>query len=246
MAGRRGVSAAGSGLLHGAKRTGMEKFISMEKQYILFDLDGTLTDSMEGITKSVQYALNKMGIAVEDYHDLDFFVGPPLRDTFRDYYFMSEEEVEEAVRLYREYYTPKGIFENSVYEGIPELLEHLVEAGKTLYVATSKPTDFAEMILEHFELDQYFDFVAGSTMEEGRTKKSDVIAYLLDECQLVDTSELIMVGDRSHDVLGARELDIPTIGVLYGYGTKKELKDAGADYIVKNVEELEECLLSED
>lgn len=226
--------------------TGMEKFISMEKQYILFDLDGTLTDSAEGITKSAQYALNAMGIPVENHQELSFFVGPPLRDTFRDYYHMTEEEIDEAVRLFRVYFRPRGIFENEVYEGIPELLEHLTEAGKILMVATSKPTDFAEMVLEHFHLDQYFDFVAGATMEEGRTKKADVIAYLLEECQLVDTSELIMVGDRAQDVIGAREMGIPTIGVLYGYGSKKELKEAGADYIVKSIEELEEVLLSED
>ena len=207
--------------------TGMEKFISMEKQYILFDLDGTLTDSAEGITKSAQYALNAMGIPVENHQELSFFVGPPLRDTFRDYYHMTEEEIDEAVRLFRVYFRPRGIFENEVYEGIPELLEHLTEAGKILMVATS-------------------NFVAGATMEEGRTKKADVIAYLLEECQLVDTSELIMVGDRAQDVIGAREMGIPTIGVLYGYGSKKELKEAGADYIVKSIEELEEVLLSED
>lgn len=218
----------------------------MEKQYILFDLDGTLTDSAEGITKSAQYALNAMGIPVEDPQELSFFVGPPLRDTFRDYYQMTEEEIDEAVRLFRVYFRPKGIFENQVYDGIPQLLEHLTEAGKILMVATSKPTDFAETVLEHFHLDQYFDFVAGATMEEGRTKKADVIAYLLEECQLVDTSELIMVGDRAQDVIGAREMGIPTIGVLYGYGSRKELKDAGADYIVKSIEELEEVLLSED
>lgn len=218
----------------------------MEKQYILFDLDGTLTDSMEGITKSAQYALRGFGIEVEDYTELSFFVGPPLRETFQKHYGFNEEETDEAVRLYREYYRPIGIFENTVYEGIPEMLANLSEAGKTLLVATSKPTDFAEQILEHFELDQYFDFVAGATMEEGRTKKADVIAYLLEECQLVDTSELIMVGDRCHDVLGAKELGIPSVGVLYGYGSKQELKEAGADYIVKTVEELEELLLRED
>lgn len=218
----------------------------MEKQYILFDLDGTLTDSMEGITKSVQYALRAFGIEVEDHRELSFFVGPPLKESFQKNYHFTDEEAEEAVRLYREYYRPKGIFENTVYEGIPEMLEHLCDAGKTLLVATSKPTDFAEQILEHFDLDQYFDFVAGATMDQGRTKKADVIAYLLEEYQLVDTSELIMVGDRSHDVLGAKELGIPSVGVLYGYGSKQELKEAGADYIVRTVAELEELLLEED
>ena len=141
----------------------------MEKQYILFDLDGTLTDSMEGITKSVQYALNAMGIEVEDHRELSFFVGPPLKESFQKNYHFTDEEAEEAVRLYREYYRPKGIFENTVYEGIPEMLEHLCDAGKTLLVATSKPTDFAEQILEHFGLKDYFDGVVGSFLDGGRT-----------------------------------------------------------------------------
>lgn len=218
----------------------------MKKQYILFDLDGTLTDPGLGITKSAQHALEALGIIAENPEDLTFFVGPPLKDTFRDYYGMSDEDCDRAVEAFREYFVPTGMFENEIYPGIKDMLETLQNSGKSLMVATSKPTDFAEKILEHFEIDQYFDFVAGSTLEEERTKKSDVIAYLMEECQLVDTSELVMVGDRRYDIEAAKEFDIDTIGVLYGYGSKKELKKAGAGRIVKTVAELEEALLEEE
>lgn len=218
----------------------------MKKQYILFDLDGTLTDPGLGITKSAQHALEAFGIETENLEDLNFFVGPPLKDSFQEHYGMTEEQANRAVAIFREYFVPYGIFENEIYPGIKEMLENLCESGKSLMVATSKPTDFAEQILQHFEIDQYFDFVAGSTMDEERTKKSDVIAYLLEECQLVDTSELIMVGDRSYDIEAAKEFEIDTVGVLYGYGTKKELKKAGADHIVKTVGELEDVLLEEE
>ncbi len=218
----------------------------MKKQYILFDLDGTLTDPGLGITKSAQHALEALGFTVENPEDLTFFIGPPLKDTFREYYGMNEEDCERAVDAFREYFIPYGIFENEIYPGVKEMLETLQESGKILMVATSKPTDFAEQILEHFEIDQYFDFVAGSTLEEERTKKSDVIAYLMEECQIIDTSELVMVGDRRYDIEAAKEFEIDTIGVLYGYGSKKELKKAKADQIVKTVAELQEALLEEE
>lgn len=218
----------------------------MDKQYILFDLDGTLTDPMLGITKSVQYALKHFGIEVNDLKKLTSFIGPPLKDSFMYEYGLSQTEAEEAIQIFREYFVPKGIFENEPYEGIKEFLEHLVDAGKVLFVATSKPVDFAERILECFELDQYFDFVGGATMDEGRSSKEDVIAYLLEECQLIDLDELIMVGDTKYDILGAKEFGIRSVGVLYGYGTKEELEEAGADYIAKDLEELEEILLDEE
>ncbi len=218
----------------------------MKKQYILFDLDGTLTDPGLGITKSAQHALEAFGIETEKLEDLNFFIGPPLRDTFQKHYGMSKKEADRAIQIFREYFIPYGILENEIYPGIKEMLEHLCESGKSLMVATSKPTDFAEQILQHFEIDQYFDFVAGSTMDEERAKKSDIIAYLLEECQLVDPSELILVGDRCYDIEAAKEFEIDTVGVLYGYGSKKELKKAGADYLVKTVSELEDVLLEEE
>lgn len=218
----------------------------MEKQYILFDLDGTLTDPMVGITKSVQHALKSFGIVVEDLNELTPFIGPPLKESFRDIYQMTEEDSEKAVDIFREYFVPKGIYENEVYDGIENMLRNLNEAGKSLIVATSKPIDFAEQVLEYFGLRDYFDYVAGSTLTEGRTKKDEVIAFALDACQLVDMSELIMVGDRKYDVLGAKSFGIKTIGVLYGYGSLTELEEAGADYIVETVEELEKFLLKEE
>ena len=217
----------------------------MKKQYILFDLDGTLTDPMEGITKSVQHALKHYGLIEEDLEKLTPFIGPPLKDSFMEHYGFSEEQATEAIYVFREYFVPRGMFENKVYKGIPELLEALEEAGKTLLLATSKPQDFAEQILEHFDLRKYFEFIAGSDKGETRVRKTDVLEYLLEECQLVDLSELVMVGDRKYDVLGAKQLGIDTVGVLWGYGSEEELEEAGADAIVKNVRELKEYLLEE-
>lgn len=218
----------------------------MDKQYILFDLDGTLTDPMEGITKSVRYALRQFGIEVSDRKKLTTFIGPPLKEKFKEEYQFNDEECELAVKYFREYFVPKGMFLNKPYDGIKELLEHLTDAGKVLFVATSKPVDFAEKILEEFELDQYFDFVAGATLDEGRTAKEDVIAYLVDECQLIDLDELILVGDTKYDILGAKSFGIRSVGVTYGYGKREELEDAGADYIARDIDELEKILLEEE
>ncbi len=218
----------------------------MKKQYILFDLDGTLTDPAEGITKSVQYALKHFGIEEDDLEKLQPFIGPPLMESFMDFYGFSEEQAREAVTYYREYFRPQGIFENEVYKGIPELLEKLTDAGKTLILATSKPVVFAEQILEHFDLRQYFEFIGGSDIEQTRAKKTEILQYILEECQLVDLTELVMVGDRKHDILGAKQFGIDTVGVLYGYGSEEELKEAGADVLVDSVRELGEYLLEEE
>ena len=218
----------------------------MDKQYILFDLDGTLTDPMEGITKSAQHALKHFGIEVKDHTSLAFFIGPPLRDTFKNHYHMSDGQVDEAIRVFREYFEPKGIFENEIYDGVPKMLENLTRAGRSLILATSKPVDFAERVLEYFDIKDYFDFVAGSSMDERRANKEEIIAYALEECQLIDMSELVMVGDRKYDIEAAKEFGIYTIGVLYGYGSKAELKKAGADCLVKSVDDLEEVLLEEE
>ncbi|MBO4478324.1 MAG: HAD family hydrolase [Lachnospiraceae bacterium] len=218
----------------------------MKKQYILFDLDGTLTDPAEGITKSVQYALEKFGIIEEDLTKLQVFIGPPLMESFMDFYGFSEEQAREAVTYYREYFKPTGIFQNEVYKGIPELLKELTDAGKTLILATSKPVLFAEQILEYFDLRQYFEFIGGSDIEQKRAKKSEILQYILEECQLVDLTELVMVGDRKHDIVGAKQFGIDTVGVLYGYGSEEELTEAGADVLVESVRELGEYLLEEE
>lgn len=211
-------------------------------KYILFDLDGTLTDPGIGITNSVMYALKKFNIEVADRASLYKFIGPPLLDSFENYYGMSKEESQQALQYYREYFKPHGLYENEVYDGIEQVLITLKEQGKTLIVATSKPEEFAIEILKHFHLDQYFDFIAGATMDEKRVRKADVIAYALESCGITELASAIMVGDREHDVLGAKEVGLDSIGVLYGYGDYKELKNAGATYIAKNPEDISKII----
>lgn len=214
----------------------------MEKQYILFDLDGTLTDPMIGITKSVQYALRAYGIEVERLEDLCPFIGPPLRDSFMKYYGFDPDQATEAIWKYREYFSVTGLYENKEYAGIKEMLSALQAAGKKLYVATSKPELFAKKILEHFQMAEYFTFIGGASMDEVRVKKGDVIRYVLEENQITDLCQVVMAGDREHDVIGAKEAGVESIGVLYGYGSREELEAAGADKIVSTVEELRNLL----
>lgn len=202
-------------------------------QYVLFDLDGTLTDPMLGITNSVMYALEKFGIHEEDRTKLFKFIGPPLRDSFENFYGFDPEQSEQAVKYYRENYSVKGLYENEVYEGIEDCLKALKDKGCHLIVATSKPEEFAVKIIEHFHLDPYFDYVAGATMDQTRNRKADVIAYALDSCHVTDRSQAVMVGDREHDVFGAAEIGIDSIGVLFGYGDREELEAAGASYIAE-------------
>ncbi|MBE5955849.1 MAG: HAD family hydrolase [Lachnospiraceae bacterium] len=213
-----------------------------KKNTFLFDLDGTLTDPMIGITKSVQYALKNYGIIEEDLWNLTKFIGPPLAQSFQKYYGFSEEESHQAVEYYREYFAPTGKFENVVYDGIPTMLGALKEAGFVLAVATSKPEVFAKDILKHFNLEQYFDFVGGALLH-GRTDKAEVIAYVLENLN-VEKDKVVMIGDREHDSLGAAKNDLDSIGVLYGYGDRVEHEAAGAGHIVETVEELEKYLLS--
>ena len=207
-------------------------------QVILLDLDGTLTDPGIGITNSVAYALKKYQIQVEDRSELYRFIGPPLIESFESFYGFSREQAVEAVGFYREYYRDKGIYENRVYEGIPKLLERLRSAGKTVILATSKPEEFAVRILQHFDLLPYFDVTAGASMDETRTAKAEVIAYGLWKAGITDRAECIMIGDRKHDILGAKKEGIASMGVLFGYGDRKELMEAGADLIAGDVEEI--------
>lgn len=214
----------------------------MKKQQILFDLDGTLTDPMIGITKSVQYALRAYGIQVERLEDLCPFIGPPLRDSFMKYYGFDPDQATEAIWKYREYFSVTGLYENKEYAGIKEMLAALRDEGKKLYVATSKPELFAKKILEHFQMAEYFTFIGGASMDETRVKKGDVIGYVLEENQITDLSQVVMVGDREHDVIGAKEAGIESVGVLYGYGSREELEEAGANEIVSTVEALRNLL----
>ena len=212
------------------------------KQYILFDLDGTLTDAGPGITNSVAYALAQFGISEPDRRKLNPFVGPPLKDSFARYYHFSPEEVSRAIDHYRVYFEEKGIFENALYDGIVPLLAACKEAGKTLVLATSKPRVFAERILTHFQIASFFDFVAGSELDEKtRVNKEEVIEYAL-ESMKIPPSEAVMIGDTKFDILGGKRFSLLTVGVLYGYGSAEELSEAGADHVVGTVEELQELL----
>jgi phosphoglycolate phosphatase len=203
---------------------------------VLFDLDGTLTDSALGIINSVQHALKKYGIEA-DRDFLRCFIGPPLAQSFRKYFNI--EDGAQAVEYYREYYAPKGIFENEVYKGIESVLKHLKENGVQILVATSKPEEYAKQILNHFHLSDYFDGIHGATMDESKVKKEDIIAEAL---SLHPHKKAIMVGDREHDIIGAKANDIASIGVLYGFGSKEELEKISPDYIVESTEALDKLL----
>lgn len=207
-------------------------------QYILFDLDGTLTDPGLGITNSVMHALKKYNIEVEDRSTLYKFIGPPLTESFETYYGFSEEESERAVTYYREYFSEKGLFENTLYPDIEYVLQTLKNQGKTLILATSKPEVYAKQILEYFHLDTYFDFVSGATMDKTRVKKPDIIAYAIEKCNLSDLSKAIMIGDREHDIFGAKSCHMASLGVLYGYGDHHELQKAGANYLAESPKDI--------
>ncbi|RQD68583.1 MAG: HAD family hydrolase [Tindallia sp. MSAO_Bac2] len=215
----------------------------MRYETILFDMDGTLTDSGPGIKNSVIYALKKYGIEVKDREKLNKFIGPPLWDSFEKYYDFSKEEARKAVEYYREYYREKGMFENVVYEGIEDLLRQLKESNRRLLVATSKPEVFSKQILEHFDIAHYFTFVAGSNFDGTRVNKDEVIQYALENCPVSDLSKVLMIGDREHDIIGAKKNGIDSVGVLFGYGDRQELEGAGATYIVENVEEIGKVIL---
>ena len=212
-------------------------------KYILFDLDGTLTDSAPGITASVKYALEKSGEPVPDYPVLCKFIGPPLLYGFMSFCGMSEERAEKAVGYYREYYSVNGIFEGELYPGIKELLSQLFSSNKKVILATSKPEIFAVKILEHFCISDYFYFTAGATLDKTRTEKADVIAYALKSAGITNLSEAVMVGDRFHDIKGAKANGIRSVGVLYGFGSRKELENSGADFIAKDTKQLCQILL---
>ena len=215
-------------------------------KYLLFDLDGTLTDSQEGITKSVSYALINLG--VEDLPD-DIklrFIGPPLKDSFPKYCGFDKETTEKAIALYRERYSKVGKFENRPYEGIPELLKKLKDDNRVLVIASSKPTGFVEDILNKFDLRQYFDIISAADLSGKKCEKEDVIKEALEILNLKNgDKDVVMIGDRHYDINGAKYFNLDSIGVNYGFAfDKNELKDAGATYVVETVKELGELLLS--
>ena len=213
------------------------------KKILLFDLDGTLTDPKEGITKCVQYALKHFGIESET-EELMCFIGPPLVDSFKEFYKMTEDDALVAVEKYRERFRDIGIFENGVYVGISHMLSKCKDMGYIIGLATSKPEEFAIRILEKYELAKYFDEITGSTMDGSRNNKTDVIREAfarmnITECNL---DEVLMIGDREHDIIGAKNCGIESVGVNFGYALDGELQAAGADYIVDSVNELEDLL----
>lgn len=218
------------------------------KEYLLFDLDGTLTDPKLGITTCVQYALKAFGIEEPDLDKLEPFIGPPLKDSFMQFYQMTEEQALAAVEKYRERFKDTGLFENRVYIGIPEMLKKLQKKGMHLAVASSKPTVFVERILEHFGMKQYFEVIVGSELDGTRVNKDEVVAEALKQLfgeRPVEKDKVYMIGDRKFDVEGARIQGVESVGVSYGYGSLQELQEAGADYIVESPGELSYFLLRE-
>lgn len=211
--------------------------------YLFFDLDGTLTDPALGITNSFKYALEYFGRKIPSYETLCTFIGPPLNDTFKNLLNFEDEKIPEAIKKYREYFAEKGLFENSVYPEIPELLSELKQARKKLVVATSKPEDYSVRIIEHFGLTQFFENVCGSLHDTTRTTKDEVISFAIERNNISDKSKILMIGDRKHDILGAKKVGIKSYGVLFGYGSREELETAGADYIAKDISQLRSILL---
>lgn len=208
----------------------------MGYRYIFWDLDGTLTDSAEGIINSVVYALKRFGIEAER-EELYKFVGPPLFDSFREFCGFSENDAEKAVAYYREYFADRGIFENRVYDGIEETLAKLKKKGYKLYVATSKPTEYTVRILDKFGISQYFEYVSGSSLAGNDGSKAAIIKRAVEQSGAA-ASEILMVGDRKFDIEGAKKNGVAAVGVLYGYGSRGELEEAGADYIAESAEDL--------
>lgn len=211
------------------------------KKTILFDLDGTLTDSGEGIINCAILALEHFGCPIPSREEMRVFVGPPLHESFVNH-GVPADKTDEAIAVYRSRYIPIGAYENTPYPGIRELLEKLKAEGHTLYVATSKPEAMSVKILEHFDLAKYFDMICGASMDTSRSSKEDVIAYLLQQSGRADN--IIMVGDTKFDVLGAKHHGIRTVGVSWGYGKVEDMKAAGAFAIANNMDELFEILQS--
>lgn len=219
----------------------------MRWKRLLFDLDGTITDPKVGITKSVQYALEAFGIIESDADRLTPFIGPPLLDSFEQFYQMSKEQAKQAVEKYRERFSTVGLYENEIYPGMAQLLSELCAQGCTLAVASSKPTVFVKKILEHFQIEPYFSVVVGSELDGRRVQKEEVVAEALRQLNLLgDTGETAMIGDRRFDIEGAQAHRLTGIGVAYGYALPGELEEAGANFVVQDVAELQKLLLGKE
>jgi phosphoglycolate phosphatase len=209
---------------------------------ILFDLDGTLTNPKEGIVNSILFALKKLRIQENHINKLDSFIGPPLRDSFAKRYNLNDAQADKAMLYYREYYSAKGIFENILYPGIVEMLETLKSNKYKLYVATSKPTVYAIEVLKHFNIDTYFNEIIGSHLDNTRTDKTEIISHAISNYGL-QASHSVMIGDRKHDIIGAKNNAMKTIGVSYGFGSLEELILHKPDFIVHDCQEIKDLFL---
>lgn len=207
-------------------------------QYIIFDLDGTLTDSFEGIKNSILYALRGLGITEDDPEELISFVGPPLIDSMKNRYDMNSSMANEAVRLYREYFSEKGVYENRLYDGVKDLLERLSQDGKSIYLATSKPDRYVKIILKHFKIDSYFDGISAANIEKNILHKTDVLEELFRNYPEIYKSVSVMVGDRKYDLSAANHHGIIAIGVSWGFGSREELLEEDPFLIVDTFDEL--------
>lgn len=205
---------------------------------ILLDLDGTIIDPFEGITKSLEYALQYFDIQIKDKKELNRFIGPPIKDSFKDFYHFSDEQANKAIAMYRDRYEKEGVYENRLYDGITDFLQRANRKGMKLFVATSKPEPFARKILEYLSVSKEFVFIGGSKLDGTRQQKAEVIRYVLNTNKITSLSQTVMIGDRKYDIVGAREVGIDSIGVLYGYGDYSELTEVRANYIVKDIPEL--------
>lgn len=214
-------------------------------EYIFFDMDGTVSESAPGIIDSIIYALGELGIEETDREKLKDFVGPPLLESFPKYYGLEGQQLLDTVRNFQSYFKEKGIWGNEMYPGIPEVLKKLKAGGRRIVLATSKPEFFAGQIIERYAIGEYFDFIAGSVMDETRTLKHEVIEYAIENMGISDRSSILMVGDRRFDVEGAAKCGIDCMGVLYGYGSREELETAGANYIAETVSDIADIILSD-
>lgn len=212
-------------------------------KYVFFDLDGTITDSGDGIRRSVAYALNKLGVSEKDYGDLSRYVGPSLKFSFTTYHGLSDSESELAIKYYRELYLSGAMYENRMYNGIDTLLKRLSERGIVLAVATAKPEPLAIKVIENLGIMNYFTCISGATLDKKKNDKIDIIASALERLSIKEPTAVCMVGDRKYDIIAANELGLKSVAVLYGYGNREEFEESKAGYIVKDVQELEKVLL---
>lgn len=222
----------------------MEIMKILDKNVVIFDLDGTITDSEEGIINSLKYTFKKYGFTDYEDNKLKKYLGPPLQETFMEVLGFDEHKAKDAVEVYREYFRDIGIFENKLYEGIEKVLKELSDEGKMILLATSKAEIFAKRILDHFKISDYFTFIGGSELDGSRSRKSEVINYAIENAGVKDLKKVVMVGDRKHDIIGAKEIGIDSIGVLYGYGNREELDTAGATLVVETIESLRRVLIN--